>query len=92
MVALWTQEKLFGIDVMALTERAGRRWCRARTSTARSLAVARRPLPGRGLAYRTDSLKLRQNESIVLLDAHGKRLGTLAESWRSATGSPFWGR
>ena len=91
VVALWTEEKQFGIDVMAL-DGSGRETLVQGTDFYRTIA----PSPsGRylaaGLAYRTDSLSLRQNESVVLLDARGQRLATLAESWRTATGSPFWG-
>jgi Tol biopolymer transport system component len=92
VVALWTEEKQFGIDVMAL-DGSGRETLVQGTDYYRTIS----PSPdGRylaaGLAFRTDSLSLRQNESVVLLDARGKLLGTLAESWRTATGTPFWGR
>ncbi len=92
LVALWTEDKQFGIDVVAMDGSAretlvqGRDYYRtiAPSPDGRYMAA--------GLAFRTDALKLRQNESVVLLDAHGRLLGTLADSWRSATGSPFWGR
>lgn len=91
VVALWTEEKQFGIDVIAL-DGSARETLVQGTDFYRTIS----PSPdGRylaaGLAFRTDSLSLRQNESVVLLDPHGKRLGTLAESWRTATGAPFWG-
>jgi Tol biopolymer transport system component len=92
VVALWTEEKQFGVDVMAL-DGSSRETLVQGTDFYRTIS----PSPdGRylaaGLAFRTDSMRLRQNESVVLLDTHGQRLGTLAESWRSATGAPFWGR
>jgi Tol biopolymer transport system component len=92
LVALWTEDKQFGVDVLAL-DGSSRETLVQGTDFFRTIA----PSPnGRylaaALAFRTDSLRLRQNESVVLLDAHGKRLGTLAKSWRSATGAPFWGR
>jgi Tol biopolymer transport system component len=92
VVALWTEEKQFGIDVMAL-DGSGRETLVQGTDFYRTIA----PSPdghylAAALAFRTDSLRLRQNESVVLLDTHGKRLGTLAESWRTATGAPFWGQ
>jgi Tol biopolymer transport system component len=92
LVALWTEEKQFGIDVIA-PDGSARETLTQGTEYYRSIA----PSPdGRymaaALAFRTDALRLRQNESVALLDAHGRRLATLAESWRSATGAPFWGR
>jgi Tol biopolymer transport system component len=92
LVALWTEEKQFGIDVLA-PDGSTRETLVQGTEYYRTIA----PSPdGRylaaSLAFRTDALSLRQNESVVLLDARGRPLGTLAESWRSATGAPFWGR
>jgi Tol biopolymer transport system component len=92
LVALWTEDKTFGIDAIE-PDGSSRETLAQGSEYYRMIA----PSPdGRylaaGLAFRTDALRLRQNESIALLDARGRRLGTLAESWRSATGSPFWGR
>jgi Tol biopolymer transport system component len=92
IVALWTEEKTFGIDAIA-ADGSARETLTQGTEYYRTIA----PSPdGRymaaALAFRTDALRLRQRESVALLDAHGRRLGTLAASWRSATGSPFWGR
>jgi len=92
LLVLWTQEKLFGIDLLG-EDGTARETLLQGPAYYRSLS----PSPdGRylaaGLAYRTDALKLRQNEGILLLDVHGKTLGPLAQSWRSATHSPYWGR
>jgi Tol biopolymer transport system component len=92
LVALWTQDKQFGIDVVpmdggpheALVQ--GNAYYRtiAPSPDGRYMAA--------GLAFRTDALRLRQNEQVLLLDARGNSLGPLAQSWRSATHSPHWGR
>lgn len=92
LVALWTEDKTFGIDVIE-ADGSSRETLAQGTEYYRTIA----PSPeGRymaaGMAFRTDALRLRQTESVVLLDARGRRLATLAESWRSATGSPFWGK
>ncbi|HET8644494.1 MAG TPA: hypothetical protein VFO85_03330, partial [Vicinamibacteria bacterium] len=92
LVALWTEDKQFGIDVLS-PDGATRETLAQGTDYYRTIA----PSPdGRylavALAFRTDALRLRQNESVVLIDAQGRRRGDLARSWRSATGSPFWGR
>jgi Tol biopolymer transport system component len=92
LLVLWTQEKQFGIDVLGEDGTA-------RETLVQGPAYYRTLSPspdGRylaaGLAYRTDALKLRQNEGILLLDVHGKILGPMAQSWRTATHSPYWGR
>lgn len=92
LVALWTEEKQFGIDVMSV-DRTTRETLVQGTDYYRTIA----PSPdGRymaaALAFRTDALRLRQNERVVLLDARGRRLGMLASSWRRACRAPFWGR
>lgn len=92
LVSLWTQDKVFGIDILSedgstretLAQGASYYRTVAPSPDGRYLAV--------GLAYRTDTLKLRQNEGIMLLDAHGTALGPLAQSWRTATHSPHWGK
>ena len=92
LLALWTQEKQFGIDLLG-EDGSARETLVQGNAYYRTIA----PSPdGRyiaaGLAYRTDSLRLRQNEGILLLDAHGKVLGPMAQSWRRGTHSPYWGR
>lgn len=92
LVALWSHEKQFGIDVIT-PDGSPRDPLAQGTAYYRTIA----PSPdGRymaaGLAFRTDALRLRQNEQVVLLDARGTALGPLAQSWRTATHSPHWGR
>lgn len=92
LVALWTQEKQFGIDVLS-ADGSSRETLAQGTDYYRTVA----PSPdGRylaaALAFRTDALQLRQNERVVLLDARGRRLGTLASAWRRACRTPDWGR
>lgn len=92
LLALWTQDKQFGIDLLG-EDGTARETLVQGNAYYRTIA----PSPdGRyiaaGLAYRTDALRLRQNEGILLLDAHGKVLGPMAQSWRTGTHSPYWGR
>jgi Tol biopolymer transport system component len=92
LVALWSHEKQFGIDVIA-PDGSPREPLAQGTAYYRTIA----PSPdGRymaaSLAFRTDTLSLRQNEQVVLLDARGAPLGPLAQSWRTATHSPHWGK
>jgi Tol biopolymer transport system component len=92
LVALWSQDKQFGIDVIA-PDGSPREPLAQGSAYYRTIA----PSPdGRymaaGLAFRTDALRLRQSEHVVLLDARGSALGPLAQSWRTATHSPHWGR
>jgi Tol biopolymer transport system component len=92
VVAPWTHEKQFGIDVLS-ADGTMRETLAQGTDYYRTIA----PSPdGRymaaALAFRTDALRLRQNERVVLLDGRGRRLGTLASSWRRACRAPFWGR
>lgn len=92
IVALWTQDKQFGLEIMngdgsgreTLTQGAAYYSTIAPSPDGRYLAA--------GLAYRTDSIKLRQDQGLQLLDARGRVLGPLAQSWRTGTHSPHWGR
>jgi Tol biopolymer transport system component len=92
LVAAWTQDKRFGIDLLG-ADGETRETLAQGTDYYRTVA----PSPdGRymaaALAFQTDALRLRQNERVVLLDARGRRLGTLASAWRRACGAPSWGR
>lgn len=92
LLALWSQDKQFGLDAIG-PDGDTRETLSQGTDYYRTIA----PSPdGRylaaALAFRTDALRLRQNEQVLLLDARGTKLGTLARSWRSATHSPHWGR
>lgn len=97
LLVLWSQEKQFGIDVMDANGKS-------RETLAEDSAYYRTVAPspdGRFLAvtftfdlrfHPADALKLRQTEEVRLLDAHGNRVGVLAQSWRYANHSPDWGR
>lgn len=92
LLALWTEDKRFGIDVLG-ADLGGRETLVQGTDYYRTIA----PSPdGRyvaaALAFRTDALRLRQSGRIVLLDARGRRVGTLAAAWRHAYSAPSWGR
>jgi Tol biopolymer transport system component len=89
---LWSHGKQFGLDLMD-ADGQNRETLAQGGDFYRSLA----PSPdGKYLAvtlgFQANALKLRQSEEVDLLDDHGRPLGTLAESFRSATHSPSWGR
>jgi hypothetical protein len=97
LLALWAQEKQFGIDVMDIDGK-NRETLAQGTACYRSVA----PSPdGRFLAaafsydlefHPADALKLRKAEEVRLLDARGRPLGAIARSWRESSHSPDWGR
>jgi Tol biopolymer transport system component len=97
LLALWSQEKEFGIDVMDANGK-NRETLSQGTAFYRSVA----PSPhGRYLAaafaydlqfHPAEALKLRKVEEVRLLDERGQPLGPLARSWRDSSHSPDWGR
>ncbi|MET0555699.1 MAG: hypothetical protein ABW221_21855, partial [Vicinamibacteria bacterium] len=92
LLCLWSQGKQFGMDVMDADGR-NRETLSQGSTFYRTVA----PSPdGRYLAatltYEANALRFQQREEVQLLDAKGLPLGTLAESWRTATHSPHWGR
>lgn len=92
LACLWSHGKQFGLDAMDAdgqnreTLAQGSAFYRTLTPSpdGKYLAVT--------LGFQADALKLRQSEQVDLLDERGQPLGTLAESFRSATHSPSWGR
>jgi Tol biopolymer transport system component len=97
IVALWSQDKRFGIDAMDADGR-NRETLSEGPVCYRTIA----PSPdGRYLVatfafdlgfHPTDAFRPRKTEEIRLLDARGAALGTLAGSWRHTNHSPDWGR
>jgi Tol biopolymer transport system component len=92
LACLWSHGKQYGLDVMDAdgqnreTLAQGSVFYRTLTPSpdGKYLAVT--------LGFQADALKLRQSEEVDLLDDRGQPLGTLAESFRSATHTPSWGR
>jgi Tol biopolymer transport system component len=91
-VCLWSQGKQFGLDVM---DADGKN----RETLSQGSAFYRTVVPspdGRYLAatltYEANALRFQQREEVRLLDAKGLEITTLADSWRTATHSPHWGR
>jgi len=97
LLALWTQEKQFGIDVMD-PDGKNRETLSQGTTLYRSVC----PSPdGRYLAasfsyeleFRpSEALKLRKTQEVRLLDAKGGLLGPIERSWSVSNHSPDWGR
>jgi Tol biopolymer transport system component len=92
LLCLWTQGKQFGLDAMD-ADGENRETLSQGTAFYRTLA----PSPdGKYLAvtlgFETDALRFRQSEEVRLLDERGQPVGTLAESFRTGTHSPSWGR
>jgi Tol biopolymer transport system component len=97
LLALWAQEKQFGMDVMD-PDGKNRETLSQGTALYRSVS----PSPdGRYLAasftydlefHPAEALKLRKTQEVRLLDAEGRALGTLARSWSVSNHSPDWGR
>jgi Tol biopolymer transport system component len=97
LLALWSQEKEYGIDVMD-GDGKNRETLWQGSVSYRTIA----PSPdGRFLAatytfdlrfHPADALKLRHTEEVRLLDDRGRPLATLARSWRHANHSPEWAR
>ena len=96
LLALWTQEKQFGIDVMD-ADGKNRETLSQGTALYRSLA----PSPdGRYLVasfsydlefHPAEALKLRKTQEVRLLDARGHSLGAVERSWSISNHSPDWG-
>jgi Tol biopolymer transport system component len=92
LLCLWSQGKQFGVDVMD-ADGHNRETLSQGSAFYRTVA----PSPdGKYLAatltYEANALRFQQREEVRLLDAKGLPLGTLAESWRTATHSAHWGR
>jgi Tol biopolymer transport system component len=97
LVALWSQDKQFGIDAMDVDGK-NRETLSQGTACYRSIA----PSPdGRYLVgafsydlqfHPAEALKLRKAEEVRLLDARGRTVGPIARSWRHSSHSPDWGR
>jgi Tol biopolymer transport system component len=97
LVALWTLEKQFGIDLMD-ADGKNRETLSQGTALYRSAA----PSPdGRYFAasflydlefHPAEALKLRKTQELRLLDARGRSLGPIALSWSESNHSPDWGR
>ncbi len=97
MVALWSQDKQYGIDVMDADGRS-------RETLTEGPVFYRTIAPssdGRYLAatftfdlgfHPTDAFRPRKTEELHLLDVQGRALGALERSWRYANHSPDWGR
>lgn len=95
LLALWSQDKQFGMDLM---DAAGSN----RETLSQGSVFYRNVAPspdGRYLAatftfdlgfHPLDALRGR-TEELHLLDAHGRELGVLARSWRRTNHSPAWG-
>lgn len=95
LLALWTQDKQYGMDVMD-TDGGNRQTLSEGSVFYRNVAASP---DGRYLAatfsfdlgfHPLEALR-RQSEQIHLLDANGRRLGVLGRSWRSGNHSPDWG-
>jgi Tol biopolymer transport system component len=97
LVALWTLEKQYGLDVM---DADGKN--RETLSLGSTFYRTLRPSPdGRFFAatytfdlgfHLAEALRLRPTEEVRLLDAAGRPAAVLARSWRHASHSPDWGR
>jgi Tol biopolymer transport system component len=97
LLALWSQEKQFGFEVMDLDGKN-------RETLARGTVFYRAAAPspdGRYLAadfsydlafHPSEALRPGKAGELRLLDAQGRPLGTLARSWRDSSHSPDWGR
>ena len=97
LVALWSQDKRFGLDAM---DADGRNLENLSEGPVSYRSVAPSP-DGRYLAatfafdlgfHPTEALRPRKTEEVRLLDARGGALGTLAGSWRYTNHSVDWGR
>jgi Tol biopolymer transport system component len=97
LAALWSQEKLYGLDVMD-PDGKNRETLDQGTAYYRALS----PSPdGRFFAatfvfdlrfHLTVALKTRKTEEVRLLDDHGRPLGDLCRAWGHSNHSPDWGR
>jgi tricorn protease-like protein len=97
LVALWTLEKQYGLDVMDVDGKN-----RETLSQGSTYYRTVRPSPdGRFFAatytfdlgfHLGEALRLRPTEEVHLLDAAGRPAAVLARSWRQANHSPDWGR
>ena len=96
LLFLWTEQKLYGIDVIDADGKARETLWQGRVYY-RTVA----PSPdGRFLVatftfdlafHPAQALKLRQTEEVRLLDARGHELAALARAWRHSNHSPDWG-
>jgi Tol biopolymer transport system component len=97
LLAPWTLEKQFGIDVMDLDGRN-----RETLSRGTALYASASPSPdGRYLAvsftydlefHPAEAFRTRKTQEVRLLDAGGQPVGPLAASWSVSNHSPDWGR
>jgi Tol biopolymer transport system component len=97
LLALWSQEKRYGMDLMD-ADGKNRETLQEGSTFYRSVA----PSPdGHFLAatfvfdlhfHLADAVRLRRAERIDLLDARGQPWGRLVASWRRRSHSPQWGR
>lgn len=97
LAALWSQEKLYGLDVMD-ADGKNRETLDQGTAYYRALA----PSPdGRYFAatfvfdlqfHLSAALKTRKTEEVRLLDDHGRPLADLSRAWGHSNHSPDWGR
>ena len=97
LLALWSQEKLHGIEAMD-ADGKNRETLDQGTAVYRTIS----PSPdGRYFAatfafdlrfHLTEALKTRKTEDVRLLDDRGRPLGDLARAWGHSNHSPDWGR
>lgn len=97
IVCLWSQEKVYGFEVM---DADGRN----RETLAQGPVFYRTIAPSPDALYLaatftfdlgfrpTQALRLRQTEEVRLLDARGAPVATLERSWRWSSHSPEWGK
>jgi len=97
LLALWAQDKTYGIDAMD-ADGKNRETLSEGSTYYRTIS----PSPdGRFLVatytfdlgfHALDALKLRQTEEVRLLDVQGRPLARLVHSWRDRNHSPSWTR
>lgn len=95
VLALWSQDKQYGMDEMDADGGGRRTLCEgsvfysdvAASPDGRYLAATFRY----DLGFHPIEALRQQSEEIHLLDATGRRLGVLARTWRSGNHSPDWG-
>ena len=95
LLALWSQDKHYGMDVMDADGGGRQTLCEgsvfysdvAASPDGRYLAATF----SYDLAFDPLEALRRQSEEVHLLDASGRKLGVLARTWRSGNHSPDWG-